>query len=153
MTDLISEIDKNSNSEEKEEEIKEEEEEKKEIVIPKELQENVVKYVKLDDLIKEKQQELAELKEKQKPCDQYIVKYLDTVKQDEIGITNGKIKKNKSETKSAINQELVKAAIAKKIGDSMLVQEILNELENSRAVTTKVQLKRTGGGRAKKAKK
>lgn len=143
-SDLISEFDSHSN--EYEESTPEKESSVETITMPKEFQDNVVKFVKLDESIRLKQKELAELREKKKPCEQYIIKYLESVKQDEVSINNGKIKKNKSETKGAINQEIIKAVIAKKISDPMIVEELLKGMEEVRPTNSKVGLKITKGG-------
>lgn len=147
--DLISEIDGSESTAEQsnDEEVSDTQTENKQsnIQISKEFQENVIKYVKLDDLIKKKQQELAELREQSKPCKEYILKYLENIGEDEIGITNGKLKRNKSETKTALNQEVIKTALLKKIEDPAVVEDIMKEMENSRQSSTKVNLSRTAG--------
>lgn len=117
---------------------------KDELKISKEFQENVIKFVKLDDLMRKKQQELSELREQKKPCEEYILKYLDSIDENVINITDGKLRKNKSETKTSINQDIIKKAISKKITDQKLLDEILKEMEESRPTNTHVNLKRTG---------
>lgn len=148
-TDLISEIDGSDSTAEQsdENETNDTQIEKKQsnIQVSKEFQENVIKYVKLDDLMKKKQQEIAELREQSKPCKEYILKYLENIGEDEIGITNGKLKRNKSETKTALNQDVIKAALSKKIEDPSVIEEIMKEMENSRQLNTKVNLSRTTG--------
>ena len=123
------------------------------VPISKEFQENVIKFVKLDDLMKKKQQEMGELREQKKPCEQFILKYLETINEEEVGITNGKLRKNKSETKAAMNQEALKLALTKKIADPKLVDEILKEMEEARPLNTKVSLARTSGNDKKAVKK
>jgi len=121
--------------------------------ISKEFQENVVKFVKLDDLMRKKQQEMSELREQRKPCEQYILKYLDDVNENVIEITNGKLRKNKSETKSSINQDIMKNAITEKIKDPKIVEEIMKLMEEKRPLSTHVNLKRTGTRDKKDGKK
>ena len=71
-SDVISEIDK-------EDSISDDEDNETidDVKVPKEFQENVVKFVKIDDLIRKKQEELSELKKQKKPCEEFILKYLD----------------------------------------------------------------------------
>lgn len=123
------------------------------IKITKEFQENVIKYVKLDDLIKQKQEELNELKEQLKPCEQYIIACLDTLNESEIGITNGSLIKKKVEKKSPLNQDMIKSALSEKIKDANAVEEIMKLMENKRGVSTKVDLKRKGGTAPRPQKK
>jgi len=123
------------------------------VKVTKEFQENVLKFVKIDDLIRKKQEELLELKQQRKPCEQYILKELDKINQTTISISDGKLRRNKSETKASLNQEVIKNAITDKVKDPQLVEEILKAMEDKRPVTTHVNIKRTGGKKKKKGKK
>ena len=114
------------------------------VQVSKEFQENVVKFVKLDDLIRRKTKEVTELKKQRKPCEEYILKYLDNVDQTTIEITDGKLRKNKSETKKALNQDIIKATLTEKLTNPLDVQEILKLMEAKRPLNTHVNLKRTG---------
>jgi len=123
------------------------------VKISKEFQENVVKFVKLDDLMRKKQQEMTELRDQRKPCEQYILKYLDSVDENVIEITNGKLRKNKAETKAALTQDVMKNAISEKVSDPKIVEEILKIMETKRPLSTHVNLKRTGTRPNRKSKK
>ena len=123
------------------------------VKVSKEFQENVLKFVKLDDLIRLKQQELSELKEKRKPCEQYILKYLDHIDQNMIEISDGKLRKNKSETKAQLSQDIIKSAILEKVKDPSIVEDILKAMEDKRPLSTHVNIKRTGGTKKKGGKK
>ena len=100
---------------------------------------------------------MAELREQRKPCEQYILKYLDNVNENVIEITNGKLRKNKSETKTALSQDIMKVALSEKIKDPVVIEEILKLMDEKRPMSTHVNLKRTGtqatnkGGKKKKA--
>lgn len=111
--------------------------------ITKEFGENVIKYVKYDDLIKKREQEIKELKEKRKPCEQYIIEYLDKIGENTIDITNGKLKKNKSETKVPLKQEIIKEAITARIADPKIADEIMKLMDEKRPTQVRVNLKRT----------
>ena len=141
-TTTVTEIhDSNSNSNDSSSE--EEANKLSSIKITKEFQENVIKYVKLDDLIKQKQEELSELKEQLKPCEQYIISSLDTLNESSIGITNGTLIKKKVEKKSPLNQEIIKAGLLKKLKDANAVEELLKIIEGERTTATRTDLKRT----------
>jgi len=117
--------------------------EAKEIKITKEFQENVIKFVKLDDLIKKKQQEMSELKKKRKPCEEFILNYLDGIKENAIEITDGKLKKNKSEKKTALNQDIIKKSIMKSVQDPKIVEDIIKNMEDLRPLNKNTKLTRT----------
>lgn len=128
--------------------------EAKEVQITKEFQENVIKYVKLHDLINKKNEEIRELKKMKKPCEDFILKYLDKFDVNYVEVTDGKLRKNKSENKVPLSQDIIKEAIAKKVTDPKVVEEILNSIEK-RPTKTAVNIKRTKnrGPQIKKGKK
>lgn len=112
--------------------------------ISKEFQENVVKFVKLDDLIRKKQEELAELKSQKKPCEEFILKYMDKIGETMIEISHGKLRKNKSETKRALSQDDIKKAISTEIKDINKVEQVMKTMDDGRPLNTHINLKRTG---------
>lgn len=154
LDEIISEIDKDESCSDVEDSNSEEGDDQTDkldkVQVTKEFQENVVKYVKLDDLIRKKQQELSELKERRKPSEEYILKYLDSVDENIIEITDGKLRKNKSETKASLNQDIIKNAISETITDPAIVEEIMKKMETKRPLNTHVNLKRTTKRQVKK---
>lgn len=125
------------------------EQEAEQIKITKDFQENVIKFVKIDDLIKKKQSEITELKSQKKPCEENIIKYLDEIDENVIEITNGKLRKNKSETKVALNKEIIKNAINNQIQDPLIVEQILKIMDN-RPKKVRTNIKRTSNRIRKK---
>ena len=128
------------------------EDEAEKINVSKEFEEKVIKYVKLDNLIRKKNAEVKELKEQRKPCEEFILKYLDQIGQNTIDITGGKLRRNKSETKTSINNDVIKKSLTEKIKDPLAVEEILKIMEANRPLKTSINLKRTNE-RAKKSPK
>lgn len=112
--------------------------------VSKEFQEHVVKYVKLDDVIRKKQSELSELKDQRRPSEEYILKYLDNIGENMIEISTGKLRKNKSETKKALSQDIIQKVLLESVKDEAQVEEILKKMEETRPLNTHVNLKRTG---------
>jgi hypothetical protein len=112
--------------------------------IDKEFKEAVIKYVKLDDLIREKEDELKELKKQRKPNEEFILTYLEKINENIIDITEGKLRRNKSETKTALNRDIIKKAILDTIKDPKLTDDILTNMDNMRPMKTSINLKRTG---------
>jgi hypothetical protein len=125
------------------------EDEAEKINVSKEFEEKVIKFVKLDNLIRKKNTEIKELKEQRKPCEDFILKYLDQIGQNTIDITGGKLRRNKSETKKSINNDIIKKSLTEKIKDPLAVDEILKIMEENRPLKTSINLKRTNE-RAKK---
>jgi hypothetical protein len=152
-TETITEVRDSNDSSDSESEEQSDKNKLAGIKITKEFQENVIKYVKLDDLIKQKQEELNELKEQLKPCEQYIIACLDTLNESEIGITNGSLIKKKVEKKAPLSQDMIKSALTEKLKDANAVEELMKSMENKRGVSTKVDLKRKGGTAPRQPKK
>ncbi len=120
------------------------EEEAEQLKISKEFQEMVIKFVKLDDLVRKKEKDIKELKIQRKPCEDFILTYLDKVGENTIDITNGKLRKNKSETKVPLNQNIIKDAIKEKVADPKVVEDILTLMDTMRPMNVRTNLKRTG---------
>lgn len=110
--------------------------------VSKEFQENVIKYVKLHDLIQKRNDEIRELKKQKKPCEEYILKYLDQVDVGHVDITDGKLRKNKSENKVPLSQDIIRSAIGSKVTDATIINEIIKSIEN-RPTKTQTNIKRT----------
>ena len=128
------------------------ENEAEKLTVSKEFEENVIKYVKYDNQIRVKTADIKELKEKRKPCEEFILNYLNQIDEKEIEITGGKLRRNKSETKQSVNSDLIKKTLVEKIQDPKLIGDILKSLEENRPLKTHVNLKRTGE-RKKEGKK
>ena len=113
------------------------------IVVTKEFTENIVKYVTYDDIIKQKDDEIKELKKKRAPHEKYITDYLVKLNEEGIGITNGALKITKSQSKAPVSGDSIKDVISKKIKDQKMVEEILADIESTRKTSTKTNLKRS----------
>lgn len=135
-TEPISEIDKSTS------ESSQTSENDENVKVSREFQENVKKFVLLSDLLKKKQDEITELRKQKKPCEEYILKFLDQVNEDTVNVTDGKIKKNKSEIKNKLDEDLVKLSLQEKISDPKIIEEILKSIEDKRGVNSKVKLER-----------
>lgn len=107
-----------------------------------EFTENVVKWVKLDNMFKTKQQEMKEIKKQRNICEDFVLKYLTEIDEQSIEIGNGKLLKNEKETKSSLKQEIIKEVLMDKLKDANLVKEIIDQMEAKRIKKKKMVLKR-----------
>lgn len=130
------------------------------IQITKEFQEHVIKYVRLDDLMKQKMEEIAELKDEiaeirgqLKPCEQSILTFLDKSNEAAIKITGGSLIKKQIEKKAPLNQDIIKSSLSEKVKDANIISEIMELIETKRPTSTRVDLKRTGNRKIKEPKK
>ena len=115
------------------------------IIAPNDIKENVIKYVSIDNLIKEKENEIKELKSQKKPKEIIILNYLDQQNQDEMQLSSGgKIEKNKTETKGSMNIQIIKQAIDEIVKNPEMSQLIIKRIEELRPKTSKVAIKVSG---------
>jgi hypothetical protein len=119
--------------------------------------EQVIKYIKIDDIIKERQkkdkEEINVLKDKKKTFEKNILTHLNDTENLVINIANkGKLVKNVSTTKGAINKDLIKIGITDGLYETSLVKNdvlcdkvvetIMNIIDKKRPVKQKEYLKR-----------
>lgn len=114
-----------------------------EIEVSKEFKENVIRYVKLDDMIRQRQNEVKELTGLKNPCEEFILKYLEDIESGTIEINDGKLRRNKSEQKTPLSTDIIKSAIEKKVADPKTVEDIMKLMDELRPKKTRVNLKRT----------
>lgn len=119
--------------------------------------EKLIKYVKTDDLIRketvEHREKMNTLKDEKMQLEEYIIRYLDSKKQDIINHNKGKIIKCESIRKSALNQEVIKQSIYEQLKHEKifdddekckeLAEKTFTLMNDKRDVTKRVYLKRT----------
>jgi hypothetical protein len=115
--------------------------------------EKIINYIKVDDLIRKKQDELKELKDKKEECEEYILKYLDKSDAGFVNIPGGKLIKNQSETKGTLKVETIKESIIEGIKkekltnseeiSKKLIEDIIEIMETKRGKVNRINLKRT----------
>jgi hypothetical protein len=133
-----------------------------------ELMEKIIKYIKIDDTIKEKQKEIRDqvkcLKEQKNDMEGYIIKYLENINQEFVNIENtAKLTKTTSITKGAIKLDNMSTSLVdtikkqninldtKKISE--LVDSFLETVDKNRPTKTKTYIKRTKSAANKSIRK
>jgi len=129
--------------------------------------EKVIKYIKVDDLMRKETIEYREkmntLKEEKEELQSYMLRYLDSMEQETVNIEGtGKLSRCESVRKGAINKELIQQAICEQLKKEKIVSDdktgkalaenTYNLMESKREVKKKVYIKRTFE-RPKKEKK
>lgn len=107
----------------------------------KDFTEKVIKYVTIDNLIKKKNEELKELKDQKKPCEKFIIEYLEDIDQNEVKITNGQLKRAVTTRQKAITKLLIKTVLVKHGIAEDKIKTILKDID-SRPSSQSVALKR-----------
>lgn len=124
------------------------------------LKEHVKAYMKIDDVMREKREELKELNEKKLEHEEYIVKYLEKEKKDKIETADGDIIYKQTSTKTPIKEAIIEKAIVTKMktvgttqqkdGYAKLAHDILEEVDGMREVKVRNNIKRQKKKQAKK---
>jgi hypothetical protein len=133
-------------------------EDKKKSFIKNDFLEKIIKYVKIDNLIRKETVEYKErvntLKEDKQELENYILRYLEDKKEDIVFIEgSGKLTKYESIRKSGLNKDIIKQSICDQIKKEKLMTddnkikelaELTYEvMENKREKKVKTTLKRT----------
>ncbi|ARF09032.1 hypothetical protein Catovirus_1_1082 [Catovirus CTV1] len=118
-----------------------------------EFEEKVKAYIKIDNLIRKIQDDIKELKNKRKPCENYILNYLLKSENSFVSLSSGKLIKNESQTKAPLKIDFIKEAIREKIKCENLfdtedkynafVESVLELMDKKRPIKKRVNLKRT----------
>jgi len=153
MTDSFdTDTDQSSTSSHRSSSRKKDDDDEDDVEVTKEFQENVVKFVKMDDLIRQKQAEIKELRDKRVVCEKFILGYLQDVGENVIEITNGKLRRNKADTKVPLSIDIIKKAIEEDVANPATVEKIMKRMDDIRPTSSRVNLKRTSGRESGKGK-
>ncbi len=133
-----------------------------------ELMEKIIKYIKIDDSIKEKQKEIREqvkcLKTQKEDMEKYILSYLENINEDYVNIQGtAKLTKTTSISKGAIKPDNIKVSVIdglkqqkvnldeKKINE--VIESVMECIDKNRPTKTRTYIKRTKGSTANALKK
>lgn len=106
---------------------------------------NIMTYIKIDDLIKNKMEEIKELKDAKKKYEEDILNYLNNINQTSINYGEITLRKNEYTSKGSLKNEYLKEVIGNELGDPTKTEKILENLENKKmeTATKRLGLKRT----------
>lgn len=106
---------------------------------------NIMTYIKIDDLIKNKMEEIKELKDAKKKYEEDILNYLNNINQTSINYGEITLRKNEYTSKGSLKNEYIKEVIGNELGDPTKTEKILENLENKKmeTATKRLGLKRT----------
>jgi hypothetical protein len=118
--------------------------------ITEEFVEVVKNWVRTDDEIREYNEKVKDLKNDRKEYESYILDYMDKINENVINITGGKIRKNKSQTKTPLKEQTIKSALYEITKDSDKSNEMTKFIMDNRPSVERVNLKRTKLRKSKK---
>lgn len=111
--------------------------------ITPEFQTQVIEWVNLDDQIKKKRKEVKILNDKKKKMEEYIIQHMFSINEEVIQISDGKLRRNTSKTKSALKHELIHNALTSYLNNTHQAFEITKHILDSVPFVERTKLKRT----------
>ena len=102
----------------------------------------VISWVQLDDKIKAINSELKNMKDEKKQYEDFILSFMEKYNENMITLSNGILKKNVSQTKQSINEEMINEVIEEFTKDVEQAYTITQKIIQKRQVNEKVTLKR-----------
>jgi len=111
--------------------------------VTKEFKDSVKEWVRLDDTIKDIVQKTKELKIEKKILEEFILKEMDSFNESTIAISDGKLRRNVSKTKSALKHETIQNALVEFTKDTEQAFKLTEFILEKRGVVERVKLKRT----------
>jgi hypothetical protein len=102
----------------------------------------VIAWVQLDDKIKTINSELKNMKDEKKQYEDFILNFMEKYNENMITLSNGILKKNVTQTKQSINEEMINEAIEEFTKDVEQAYTITQKIIEKRQINEKVSLKR-----------
>jgi len=111
-----------------------------------EFQEMVLKWVKMDDIIKEKTSEIKELKDEKKQYEEYIIHCIEQINKDMVlNINDGRgyLRRSVTKTTGALKKEVVQNVLNDLLKNPNKAMEVTEMIYKNRPQKEKITLKRT----------
>lgn len=130
-------------------------EEQLEAMITEDVKEKIVAYVRIDEAIRKKNEEIKHLKEMKKPCEEVLIKFLVDAEEEfiNLGDKGEKIIKSEKKHKAPLKIDIIKEAIKEHLVAENMVENdekcanilsnIVTLIDNKRPVTKKVSIRRS----------
>ena len=104
---------------------------------------NVLKWINIDDNIREHRKAVKELNQQKKEFEESIIKYLTQVDEDSIQIKDGFLKKSVTKSKEPLKKENIHTALVEITGDANKAIMLTEHILKSRKETEKISLRRS----------
>jgi len=116
------------------------------------LKKMVVRWIKLDDNIKEINKQAKDLKDEKTQIESKILFFMNKNKTEEIQVKDGKLEKKRGEKKEPINEEYIKKCLVKSFDDVEMVDKLAKVILENREITETYKLARKVASKAKPKK-
>jgi len=111
--------------------------------VTREFRDKVIKWIEIDDSIRDLRVKTKELTTEKKQFEEYILNYMDQIEEKCFNIKDGKLRKNVSKTKGPLKKQIIHQALVEIVGDSNKATAMTEHIINSRPTVERVNLKRT----------
>lgn len=111
--------------------------------VTKNFKNDVLRWIEIDDKIREHRKLVKELNTEKKEFEEQIIQYLTEVDEESIMLKDGLLKKSVSKSKEPLKKENIHAALVDITGDANKALMLTDHILKSRKETEKVSLKRT----------
>lgn len=102
----------------------------------------VKKFVDVDNKLKDLKDRVKQLTTEKKDKEEFILEYLKSVNEEEVGIEDGKLKRTISKNPAPFKKESIEKALIEITGDSIQAQKLTDHIIKSRNVIERTNLKR-----------
>jgi len=111
--------------------------------VTKEFKDKVLRWVALDDELRNLRKKTKEINKEKKTNEEFILNFLESVDEKVVEIADGKLRRNVSKTKAPLKKAGILAALVQVTGDATKAKELTEHILNSRPDVERVNLKRT----------
>tara|TARA_B100000161_G_C33532987_1_gene407025 strand:+ start:184 stop:588 length:405 start_codon:yes stop_codon:yes gene_type:complete len=111
--------------------------------ITQDFKKKVLKWLEIDDQIREMRAKSKELNTEKKQHEEYILNFLEQVGEKELAVSDGKLRRNVSKTKKPLSKDTIQKALNELVKDKEKATTMTEHIINSRPTVERVNLKRT----------
>lgn len=106
------------------------------------LKKMVIRWIKLDDNIKECNKQSKDFKDEKGQIEEKILLFMNKSETNEIQVKDGKLEKKRGEKKEPINEEYIKKCLVKTFDDVEMVDKLTKIILENRDITESYKLSR-----------
>ena len=111
--------------------------------ITEDFKKKVLKWLEIDDQIREIRSKTKELNTEKKQHEEYILSFLEQVGEKELAVSDGKLRRNVSKTKKPLSKDTIQKALTELVKDKDKANTMTEHITNSRPTVERINLKRT----------
>jgi hypothetical protein len=110
--------------------------------VTSEFQDKVIRYLKIEDILKDTQKEIKGLRNEKKKCEDFIIVYLKKLEADHINVNGGKLNVHETKRKGALKPEYIKQVLIDELKDESIVEKLIKRVDDKRPVVVKSTLRK-----------